>query len=425
MAQRAPFPSNPEDFDADNRIAFSKETKSYLLEDENGEEWEWLAGPAKWSKTMDEALMKQQQEIYKVDGVDDDAPAFDPVKKRKAAQQEDVSFNGCNNSSREHGATNARQLDSNKKAKANNGATAKATASATAAPSANKPRQSTAVFVSGLPLDVDTEEVREVFSKYGIIAESADDNEKRVKLYNDANGNFKGEALIIFFRPESVRQAVMLADGMLWPRDFGQPTSTISVIEADSTYKKSNDDTVAPERQERGAPKAKPSKAKLKRKAEEMNQRLGEWSDDEISTMPQTSSRYDKVVVVKHAFRLEEFENQKPGEDVRQDIYDDMMEEGEKYGTVKHIEIFDLEEDGVVTVRFQNAEAASAFARAIDGRQFGGPTKIQASISTGDERFKKKRKTAEQKEAEEARRLEQYSKDIEGGAAAANGDEKA
>ena len=109
---------------------------------------------------------------------------------------------------------------------------------------------------------------------------------------------------------------------------------------------------------------------------------------------------------------------------MRQDIYDDMMEEGEKYGTVKHIEIFDLEEDGVVTVRFQNAEAASAFARAIDGRQFGGPTKIQASISTGDESFKKKRKTAEQKEAEEARRLEQYSKDIEGGAAA-NGDEKA
>ncbi|EME87425.1 uncharacterized protein MYCFIDRAFT_75283 [Pseudocercospora fijiensis CIRAD86] len=401
MAQRAPFPSNPEDFDADNRIAFSKETKSYLLEDENGEEWEWLPGPAKWSKTMDEALMKQQQEIYKVAGVDDDAPAFDPVKKRKAAQQDD--------------------LDSNKKAKANTGATATATAKAIAAPPANKPRQSTAVFVSGLPLDVDTEEVREVFSKYGIIAESAEDNEKRVKLYNDANGNFKGEALIIFYRPESVRQAVMLADGMLWPRDFGQPTSTISVIEADSTYKKSNDDTVAPER---GPSKARPSKAKLKRKAEEMNQRLGEWSDDDISTMPQTSSRYDKVVVVKNAFKLEEFENQKPDEDVRQDIYDDMFEEGGKYGTVKHIEIFDLEEEGVVTIRFQTAEAASAFARAIDGRRFGSPMQIQASISTGDERFKKNRKTAEQKEAEEARRLEQYSKDIEGGAFV-NGDGKA
>ena len=34
--------------------------------------------------------MKQQAEIYKVAGVDDEAPALDPVKKRKA-DQEDVS----------------------------------------------------------------------------------------------------------------------------------------------------------------------------------------------------------------------------------------------------------------------------------------------------------------------------------------------
>jgi HIV Tat-specific factor 1 len=40
---------------------------------------------------MDEALMKQQAEIYKIPGVDDDAPALDPAKKRKAAQEEDVS----------------------------------------------------------------------------------------------------------------------------------------------------------------------------------------------------------------------------------------------------------------------------------------------------------------------------------------------
>lgn len=36
--------------------------------------------------------MKQQAEIYKVAGVDDEAPALDPVKKRKA-EQDDVSDN--------------------------------------------------------------------------------------------------------------------------------------------------------------------------------------------------------------------------------------------------------------------------------------------------------------------------------------------
>lgn len=52
MAERAPFPSNPEEFDHDERISYSKISQTYLLEDENGEEWEWLSGPSKWSKTV-------------------------------------------------------------------------------------------------------------------------------------------------------------------------------------------------------------------------------------------------------------------------------------------------------------------------------------------------------------------------------------
>lgn len=52
MAPRAPFPADPDDFDSDPRISYSKENSSYLLEDENGDEWEWLAGPSKWSKTV-------------------------------------------------------------------------------------------------------------------------------------------------------------------------------------------------------------------------------------------------------------------------------------------------------------------------------------------------------------------------------------
>lgn len=141
---------------------------------------------------MDEALMKQQQEIYKIAGVDDEAPALDPVKKRKAAQQDDVSPR-CD-TTKEHGTTDTPQLDTNKKAKATNGASA--TATATALPATSKLNDTTAVFVSGLPLDVNVDEIRDNFIKCGMIAESADDNEKRIKLYNDAEGNFKGEALI-------------------------------------------------------------------------------------------------------------------------------------------------------------------------------------------------------------------------------------
>jgi hypothetical protein len=39
---------------------------------------------------MDEALAEQQRAAYKVDGVDDEEPAMDPNKKRKAVASEHV-----------------------------------------------------------------------------------------------------------------------------------------------------------------------------------------------------------------------------------------------------------------------------------------------------------------------------------------------
>lgn len=52
MAQRAPFPNDPDTFDGDDRISYSTQDGRFLLEDEEGEEWEWLTGPGKWSKTV-------------------------------------------------------------------------------------------------------------------------------------------------------------------------------------------------------------------------------------------------------------------------------------------------------------------------------------------------------------------------------------
>jgi hypothetical protein len=43
-----PFPTNPELFDLDERVSYDKVNASYVLEAENGTEWEWLAGADKW-----------------------------------------------------------------------------------------------------------------------------------------------------------------------------------------------------------------------------------------------------------------------------------------------------------------------------------------------------------------------------------------
>ena len=42
---------------------------------------------------MDEALAEQQRAAYKMPGVDDEEPALDPSKKRKAVEAENVSWN--------------------------------------------------------------------------------------------------------------------------------------------------------------------------------------------------------------------------------------------------------------------------------------------------------------------------------------------
>lgn len=46
------FPQEQEAFADDERVSFSKESKTYILEDDEGNEWEWLEGPQKWSKTV-------------------------------------------------------------------------------------------------------------------------------------------------------------------------------------------------------------------------------------------------------------------------------------------------------------------------------------------------------------------------------------
>ena len=70
------------------------------------------------------------------------------------------------------------------------------------------------------------------------------------------------------------------------------------------------------------------------------------------------------------------------------DIKEDIRDECAKLGDVTNVVLFDKELDGVASVRFANAEAASACVRVMNGRFFSG-TQVEAYVASGEERFKK------------------------------------
>lgn len=283
--------------------------------------------------------------------------------------------------------------------------------------------------MTSLPLDVDADEIASVFKRCGLIAEATDGAEQRIKMYYDENGDFKGEALVVYFKPESVPLAIQMLDDSDFRLGLEGPHGKMRVTEADSSFKKNQDESKkdASAQQSSTAPKRKKKMTKEQKqiiqKTQKMNKyaslptnhnllitrssRLADWSSDEDrdpSALPQTNPRFDKVVILKHMFTLAELEDDPAA---AMDIREDIREEAEKLGAVANVTLFDQEPQGVITVRFRDSRAAQACVDLMNGRHFDGRT-VAASIAEGGERFKKRKEKGDDAEAEEEERMEKF-----------------
>jgi HIV Tat-specific factor 1 len=101
-----------------------------------------------------------------------------------------------------------------------------------------KERKNTSIYVTNIPLDATADEIVSVFSKAGMISESIVDGQKRVKMYNDDAGKFKGEALITYFREEAIENSLMLFDDADFRFGVKGPGGTMKVTKADFSRKK-------------------------------------------------------------------------------------------------------------------------------------------------------------------------------------------
>ncbi|KAI5297826.1 hypothetical protein KEM56_004515, partial [Ascosphaera pollenicola] len=333
----------------------------YILEADDGSEYIWDDALRRWGVHVDEELLEQQRQAYRVEGVDEEADVVETIKQRKRKRK---------------------QNDGGGEGKGAGGQGGKG----------KRQRVNTAVYISNLPPDATFEELHATFSKCGVIAEGIDQHAgtPRIKMYEDDMGEFKGDALVIYFRPESVQLAVqMLDDTEFRFGDEKKGLGRMKVQPADLSYKVQKDDDATQGAADKGKGKGKEdwNKRKIQRKTQMLRNKLADWDDDDPQTLQtkRQPSKWDKVVILKHMFTLQEIEED-PGAIL--DIKADIRDECSKLGDVTNVVLYDKEEDGVVLVRFSNPEAAKLCVRTMNGRYFGG-TQVEAYIPEGEVKFKK------------------------------------
>lgn len=99
-----------------------------------------------------------------------------------------------------------------------------------------QPRKSknTSVYITGLPLDTTEEELVARFGKCGVLEEDID-GEPKIKMYARDDGTFSGEALVAYFKEESVALAVAMLDGA--ELRLGDASTRMDVSQADFQHK--------------------------------------------------------------------------------------------------------------------------------------------------------------------------------------------
>ncbi|KAF1968654.1 hypothetical protein BU23DRAFT_583172 [Bimuria novae-zelandiae CBS 107.79] len=269
-------------------------------------------------------------------------------------------------------------------------------------PKQQKTLENRAVFASNIPRDATFEEIEETFKKAGII-ERGVDGKSRIKMYQDENGDFNGDALVVYFKRESIQQAIMRLDG--WEFRLGDTSNgVVKVQEADMSYKKVADGEAVRAKLVRKDRKA------AERTRAELNRKLADWSDDDEEELQKIfapkKNKYAKYVIIKNAFTLEELEDEED-EGAVLEIKQDMREAAEKFGEVTKVVLYDKEPEGILTVRFKEFDHAEAFVKAFNGRGYSG-RKVQLSIADDRPKFRKSGKEDEDDIADNVRRMEAY-----------------
>ena len=256
-------------------------------------------------------------------------------------------------------------------------------------------RKNTAVYVTGLPLDVTVDEIKDYFSLCGVIMDDLLHGGPRIKLYTgEQDGSLKGDGLVVFLRPESVQLAVNLLDSSPLRPDHiirVQPAEFHQIQAEDKEERETQED------QKRHLL----DKETWKRRMEQMTRRL-DWGEDEVSDQRALHKQLEneRIVIISNMFSPSD--NPTRLEEVEQDV----LEECQKFGSCR---VTLLEERGLVAIKFDVRDRALTCKERMDGRLYYGK-KLTAKLHDGSFKIKKSKK---KESGEEDERLEEFSRWIE------------
>ncbi|CAG5133244.1 unnamed protein product, partial [Candidula unifasciata] len=181
------------------------------------------------------------------------------------------------------------------------------------------PDTSTQLYITGLPADITEDEFKDIMGKCGLIMFDPATRKPKIKLYKDEEGNYKGDGLCTYIKPESVQLAFQIIDGMEL-RDH-----KVTVERAKFQMKGSFD------------PKKKKKKLsnKAKQKLKERQQKLFDWRPEKN---PFERAKHERIVILKNMFELREFE-ENPA--LINELRADVREECAKFGEVKKVNLYD------------------------------------------------------------------------------------
>ena len=262
-----------------------------------------------------------------------------------------------------------------------------------------------AVYVTGLPVELTEEEAVDFFKKAGVLKEDVLTGEKKIRLHLDEQGRRKGDATVTYMFPASVPLAFTLLDGAeIKP---GYPLKvTEATFDPPPSSSSSSSSSAAPH---------KKTKVELTLKRRQKENALS-WVGDDSSfssplppSIPTSTALGLRIVVLKRVFSPTEAASSPDPDAFFDELCSDVGEEVERTcGEVDKMTVYEHSEEGVLIVKFKTAEGAERCVERMKGRWFGG-RQLQVEWFDGTDYSKK------ETEEETKRRLDRFGEELEQG----------